>query len=211
MEVVGVVQDVIHHDLRRGSRISVYAPEPRRYPGTTFFYLRTLGDPLGAAAGIRRIIRELDPKVEVSNLQTVTELIDEQLLQERTISQLAGFFSVSALALACLGLYGILSYSVARRTREIGIRMALGARKGNVIFGIMRQGMMLTLVGCTGGVILAVALTRVVSSLLYGVTPTDPLTFALTVLLLGAVALVSCWLPARRAARIDPMVALRYE
>jgi putative ABC transport system permease protein len=149
--------------------------------------------------------------VEVSGLQTVSALFDKQLFRERTICQVAGFFSLSALTLVCLGLYGILSYSVARRTREIGIRMALGAQKRNVLSGVIRQGMTLALVGCGLGVVLAIALTRIVSSLLYGVTPTDPLTFALTVLLLGTVAFVSCWLPARRAAKIDPMEALRYE
>jgi len=127
------------------------------------------------------------------------------------LSQLAGFFSLSALALACLGLYGILSYAVARRTREIGVRMALGAQRCDVLAAVIRQGMTLTLLGCVLGMILAVALTRVVSSLLYGITATDPLTFVLTVLLLSAVALVSCWLPAHRAARIDPMEALRHE
>ena len=211
MEVIGVVQDVIHKNLRKGPRISIYALETRRWAGLTFFYVRSLGHPLSAAAGIRRIVRELDPKVEVSGLQTVNELVDEQVLQERTISHLAGFFSLSALALACLGLYGILSYNVVRRTREMGIRMALGAQRRNVIGVVLRQGMTLTLLGCAAGMLLAMVLTRVVSSLLYGVTPTDPVTFVLTVLLLGLVAFVSCWLPARRAAKIDPMVALRCE
>jgi len=211
MEVIGVAQDVMHKPVRWGPRISIYTLDPRRDPGMTFFYLRTLGDPLRAAAGIRQIVWELDPKVEVSGLQTVSALFDEQLRRERTISQLAGFFSLSALTLACLGLYGILSYGVARRTREIGLRMALGAQRYSVLSMVIRRGMVLVLVGCGLGVILAIALTRIVSSLLYGVTPTDPLTFILTILLLGAVAFVSCWLPARRAARVDPMVALRCE
>jgi predicted permease len=212
MEVIGVARDVMHKPVRWGPRISLYALDPRRDPeGLTFFYLRTLGDPLRAAAGIRQVVRELDPKVEVSGLQTVSSLMDEQLRRERTISELAGFFSLSALALACLGLYGSLSYAVARRTREIGLRMALGAQRYSVLFMVIRRGMVLVLVGCSLGVILALALTRTVSSLLYGVTPTDPLTFVLTVLLFGAVALASCWLPAHRAARIDPMVALRHE
>lgn len=211
MEVIGVVQDVMHKPVRWGPRMSVYALDARREPTMTFFYLRTLGDPLRAAAGIRQIVWELDPKVEVSKLQTVCAVMDERLRAERMISQLAGFFSLSALALACLGVYGALSYAVARRTREIGVRMALGAQRYHVLGGIIRRGMVLVLVGCALGVILAIALTRVVSSLLYGVTPTDPLTFILTILLLGVVAFVSCWLPARRAARVDPMEALRFE
>jgi len=211
MEVIGVVKDVIHKNLRKGPRISIYALATRRYAGMTFFYVRTLGAPQSAAAGIRQIVRELDPRVEISGLKTVNELVNDQVLQERTISHLAGFFSVSALALACLGLYGTLSYNVVRRTREMGIRMALGAQRRNVICTVLRQGLTLTLLGCAAGMLLALVLTRVVSSLLYGVTPTDPATFIVTVLLLSTVALVSCWLPARRAARIDPMRALRYE
>lgn len=209
LEIIGVVGDVTHKKLRSGTRISIYGLETHHRG--QFFYARTFGSPLAVAGGIRQIVRELDPKVEVSGLQTMDDLVNAQLLQERTISQLASFFSLSALVLACLGLYGILSYSVVRRTREIGVRMALGAQTRNVLSVVIRQGMTLTVVGCVLGMILAVALTRVVSSLLYGVTATDPLTFILTIVLLCAVALVSCWLPARRAARIDPMEALRYE
>jgi ABC-type antimicrobial peptide transport system permease subunit len=163
------------------------------------------------AGGIRRIVREIAPDVEVTGLRTMADVVDDQLRQERMLSQLAGFFSLAALALACLGLYGILSYAVSRRTREIGIRMALGAQRGSVIFGVMRQGMMLALAGCGLGVILAAGLTRIVSNLLYGVAPTDPLTFAFVAFVLVGVAALASYLPARRAARIDPMVALRYE
>jgi predicted permease len=211
LEVIGVVGDVIHKGLRSGTRISIYGLETCRTWALAFFYVRTSGNPPAVADGIRQVVHALDPTVEVIALDTMDDLVNDQLRQERMLSQLAGFFSLCALALACLGLYGILSYGVARRTREIGVRMALGAQRHNVLSVVIRQGMTLTLVGCGFGVILAVALTRVVSSRLYGVTPTDPLTFALTVLLLCAVAFVSCWLPARRAARIDPMVALRYE
>jgi predicted permease len=212
LEVIGVVGDVIHKELRDGARISLYGLETCHTCGAlAFFHVRTLGRPWAVAGGIRQVVRELDPQVEVTHLHTEDELVNDQLRRERMLSQLAGLFSLSALGLACLGLYGILSYGVTRRTREIGVRMALGAQRHNVLAAVIRQGMILTLVGCGLGVILALALTRIVSSLLYGVTPTDPLTFALTVLLLGAVALVSCFLPARRAARIDPMTALRYE
>jgi predicted permease len=212
LEVIGVVGDVVHKELRKGPKISIYVLETcQSCWALCYFHVRTSGSPLGVAGGIRQVVRELDPQVQVTGLSTVDDLVNNQLHRERMLSQLASLFSLSALALACLGLYGALSYAVARRTREIGIRMALGAQRDDVLSAVIWQGMTLTLAGCVLGVVLAVALTRIVSSLLYGVTPTDPLTFVLTVLLLGGVALVSCWLPARRAARIDPMVALRYE
>ncbi len=211
MEVIGVVGDVIHEGLRTGPRISIYALVNCRSGLLDFFHVRTSGSPLAVATSIRQVVRELDPQVEVTDLHTMNDLVHDQLRREQMLSQLSGLFSLTALALVCLGLYGILSYGVVRRTREIGVRMALGAQKYDVLSGVIRQGMTLTLAGCGVGVLLAVALTRIISSLLYGVTPTDPLTFILTVLLLGVVAFVSCWLPARRAARIDPMVALRYE
>jgi predicted permease len=212
LEVIGVVGDVIHKELRDGTRISLYGLETCHTCGAlAFFHVRTLGRPLAVTGGIRQVVRELDPQVEVADLHTEAELVNDQLRRERMLSQLAGFFSLSALALACLGLYGILSYAVARRTREIGLRIALGAQKHNVLAAVLRDGMTLTLIGCGLGVLLAAGMIRVISGLLYGVTPTDPLTFVLTMVLLGAVALVSCWLPARRAARIDPMTALRCE
>jgi len=209
LEIIGVVGDVIHKDLRGGTRISVYGLEAHYW--SQFFFVRTFGSPLAAAGGIRQIVRELDPKVEVTDLNTMDELVNEQLLQERTISQLASFFSMSALLLACLGLYGILSYGVVQRTREIGVRMALGAQTKDVLSVIVRQGMTLAVLGCVLGVILAIALTRIVSSLLYGVTATDPMTFAGACLVLMFIALLACYIPACRAARIDPMEALRYE
>jgi len=211
LEVIGVVGDVTHKKLRSGTRISIYGLETHGRGVLKHFYARTFGDPLAVAAQIRQIVRELDPKVEVQRLQTMNDLVNAQVLQERTISHLASFFSLSALVLACLGLYGILSYSVIRRTPEIGVRMALGAQARNVLLLVVRQGMTLTLVGCVLGVILALALTRVVSSLLYGVTATDPLTFAGAWLVLMIVALSACYIPALRAAKVDPMEALRYE
>ncbi|MGE5294162.1 MAG: ABC transporter permease [Solirubrobacterales bacterium] len=210
-EVIGVVGNVVHKGLRRGPRVSVYSLDTCRSRLLMFFHVRTSGDPLVVADGIRQVIRNLDPRVEVEALHTMREMVASQLQRERMLSQLGGFFSLSALSLACLGIYGILSYAVARRTREIGIRMALGARRSQVLSSIVWQGMKLAAVGCVLGVILAVALTRVASSLLYGVTPTDPLTFVLATVLLVAVGCVSCWLPARRAAKIDPMAALRCE
>ena len=171
-----MVGDVIHKNLKWGTRISIYGLKP--YYRRQFFYIRTFGSPLAVAGGIRQIVRELDPKIEVTGLKTMDALVNDQLIKERTISQLTSFFSLLALLLACIGLYGILSYSVVRRTREIGVRMALGAQARNVLSMVVRQGITLTLIGCAFGIILAVALTWIVSSLLYNVTATDTITFA---------------------------------
>jgi predicted permease len=212
LEVIGVAQDVIHKSLRGGPRPSVYSvPAPSRRNGLGFFHVRTVGNPLAVAGRIRQVVRALDPKVEVTDLQTMTALIDDQLFRERSLSSLAGFFSLLALVLACLGLYGTLSYSVVRRTSEIGVRVALGARRQDVLALVVRQGLKLVLIGLVIGLGAALAMTRLVSSLLYDVTATDPMTFVGVSLLLVGVSLIACGLPARRAAGIDPMTALRYE
>ena len=212
LEVIGVARDVIHKSLRGGPRPSVYSiPAPNRRYVLSYFHARTAGNPLAVAGAIRQVVRELDPKVEVTELQTMTDLLNDQLFRERSLSSLVGFFSLLALVLACLGLYGTLSYSVVRRTREIGIRVALGAQQQTVLSLVVRQGLKLVLIGIGIGLVAAFAMTRLVSSLLYGVTATDPATFAGVSLLLIAVSLIACGLPARRAAAIDPMTALRCE
>jgi predicted permease len=206
-EVVGVAGDA-HHQKLKAESLPMFYHLDFIWPT---FYVRTLGSPRAVAGAIRQVVREYDRQAEVTGLRTLDEVVDEQLLQERTLSQLAGFFSLSALVLACLGLYGILSYNVVRRTREIGIRIALGASAGGVLSEVVRQGMTLTLIGCAIGIALALALTRFVASLLYGIAPIDPVTFIGVTLTLMAVALLACYLPARRAAQIDPMATLRYE
>lgn len=211
LEVVGVVEDAIHSDVHDGPSITLYGPERFYFRGFIFFYVKAHGNPLALADGIRQMVCDLDPTVAMIGLRTMNDILKEQLLRERLMSQLAGFFSVSALLIACLGLYGILSYDVARRTQEIGVRMALGARAGNVLALVIQQGMKLALAGCVIGILLAMVLTRLISSQLYGVKPVDPLTFVGVGLILLVVALLACYLPARRAAKINPMEALRYE
>jgi ABC-type antimicrobial peptide transport system permease subunit len=147
----------------------------------------------------------------IFDVHTETQLIDQLLFQERMIGQLSSCFGILALALACIGLYGLLSYEVTRRTREIGIRMALGAQRDQVLKLVVRQGIVLTTVGAILGAAAASGVTRYLASLLYGVRPVDPLTFGAVVMLLLIVALAACYIPARRATRVDPMVALRYE
>ena len=139
------------------------------------------------------------------------DAVDASLRQERIIANLGGFFSLTALALACLGLYGILSFTVAQRTREIGVRVALGAQRLDVFSLVVGKGLKLAVIGSAIGLLGALAVTRLVSRLLYGVSPIDPVTFASVSLLLVAVAMLASWIPARRAAKVDPMEALRYE
>jgi ABC-type antimicrobial peptide transport system permease subunit len=149
--------------------------------------------------------------LQVFNLRTMTEVVNETLVQERFIAQTASAFSLFALLLACVGLYGVMSYAVARRTNEIGIRMALGALPANVVRMVMREVLLLVALGVGIGLAAAMATTRLVSGLLFGLTPTDPLTIALATIMMIGVAALAGYLPARRASRIDPMIALRYE
>jgi ABC-type antimicrobial peptide transport system permease subunit len=139
------------------------------------------------------------------------DVVDASLRRERIIANLGGFFSLTALALACLGLYGTLSFTVAQRTREIGLRLALGAQRVNVLSLVVGKGLKLAMIGSAIGLVCALAVTRLVSRLLYGVSPMDPVTFVGVALLLVIVAMLASWLPARRAAKVDPMEALRNE
>jgi len=159
-------------------------------------------------------VREVEPNLPLSNIKTQIEQADETLSMERLFAKLMSLFGILAQQLASIGLYGVLAYSVSRRTHEIGIRMALGANRGQMLTMILRQGMTLTLIGVGLGLVGAYVLTRylgTLNSMLFGVQPRDPLTFAAMAALLTAVALVACFVPARRATKVDPMVALRYE
>jgi ABC-type antimicrobial peptide transport system permease subunit len=175
------------------------------------FELRTEGDPLAVVAGVRRAVREIDPDMPISDVKTQTQQIAGTMIRERLLGRLASFFGALALLLACVGLYGLMSYAVSQRTREIGIRVALGAERSDVLKLVVGQGFKLAVIGVVIGIAGALGLTRFLSSLLYGVTPTDPLTFVGVSLLLVAVALLACYIPARRATKVDPMVVLRYE
>jgi putative ABC transport system permease protein len=212
IEIVGVVTDAKYRNLRDPAPPTFYLPffqRPNEWRVT--FEVRTLGDPSSLVAALPPLLREIDPGLQVLGSYTMEQMVDESLLRERILAQLAGFFSVSALLLAALGLYGVLAYSVASRTREIGIRLAVGAKRNEVIGLVIKQGLTLVCVGVLIGLSAALAAMRVVKSLLYEVAPTDPTTFVGVTLLLALVALLACWLPARRAAKIDPMSALRYE
>jgi predicted lysophospholipase L1 biosynthesis ABC-type transport system permease subunit len=182
--------------------------------GTVTFEVRTNGDPEAFVSGIRQAVREVDSNLPLNSIKTQIEQGDETLAMERLFAKLLSLFGLLAQQLASIGLYGVVAYSVSQRTHEIGIRMALGANRGNVLKMILKQGMSLTLIGVAlglgGAYVLAKYLERL-TTMLYGVKPTDPLTYGLTAVLLIVVAFLASYIPARRATKVDPLVALRYE
>ena len=207
-EIVGVVRDTKYSDLRRDIDPTMYQPQSGMGAA---FEVRTAGDPKALVPVIRKTVAEIGPNLPLQNVTTESQQIDRLLFQERLVARLAGFFSALALVLACIGLYGLLAYEVARRTREIGTRMALGAQGSDVLRMVVRQGLVLALIGAAAGIGAALGVTRYLKTMLYGVKANDPVTIAAVGLLLLLVALAACWIPARRATRVDPMVALRYE
>jgi predicted permease len=212
VEIVGVVKDSKHSDPRDPIRPFVYEPYAQDPTfGRATFYVRTAGDPAAMAATLRKTVQSLDPKLPVYDLETLVEQVDDTVFTDRLLTFLSLCLGLLAAALAAIGLYGVMAYVVTRRTREIGIRMALGATRENVAGLILKEVARLAVIGLGIGLIAALAADRLLSSLLYGVRAADPLVFVMAVLLLALVALVAGGLPARRAASVDPMVALRYE
>jgi predicted permease len=213
IEVVGVARDAKYSNLRDETPATAYLPymQPLAAVGQMSFAVRTTGDPAAMTAAIGQAVREVDPNLPLFEISTQREQINASLAHERLFAGLSGLFSALAFLLACIGLYGVMSYAVTCRTNEIGIRMALGARAGDVLRLFIRQGMTLVVIGVTVGLAGALALTRWVASLLFGVSPTDAATFVGVALLFGLIALLACWLPARRATKVDPLAALRHE
>jgi putative ABC transport system permease protein len=209
--IVGVVEDVKDHGLGAGVVPAMYVPfqqEPRR---SMHLVVKTDVEPEALVSAVRGQVREIDPELALSSVGTMEDLMAISRGQARYRMTLLGTFAGVALLLAAVGIYGVTSYAVSRRTREIGIRMALGAGRGDVVRLVVGQGMGPALVGVAVGVAASLALARFVSSLLFGVSETDPTTFVCVVVLLTGVALAACYIPARRALRVDPLVALRYE
>ena len=213
IEIVGLVGDAKYADLTKPAPPTVYFPYPlnEKPAGAVHFEVRTTGNPSALISGVRQIVRELDPHLPLFDVKTQTEQIDETLLQERIFAKLTSGFGLLALVLACVGLYGTLSYAVARRTNEIGIRVALGAQQGQVLWMVLKGALLLVLGGIAIGLPAALAATRLISSHLFGLKSTDPLTICVSILLLVVVGAVASYLPARKASRVDPMVALKHE
>ncbi|HSB12386.1 MAG TPA: ABC transporter permease [Blastocatellia bacterium] len=210
-QIIGVVRDVRHTSLDSAPKPEIYIPFPQFPSFFMTLVVRTTGDPLSLVGAIRGEVLAIDKNQPISNVHTMEQLVSDSVAQRRFNMLLLGVFGAVALVLSAVGIYGVMSYSVAQRTHELGVRMALGAQTSNLVALVVRQGMVLALFGVGVGLAAAFALTRLMSSLLYGVSTTDPLTYSLIGLLLAGVALLACYLPARRATKVDPMVALRYE
>jgi predicted permease len=208
-EVVGVVADAKYHNLREEPLGMIYFPLLKIGASFRSVELRTAGDPLAVAQAARDALRK--DGILIREIKTLEEQTDRTLSQERMLADLGGFFGFVALALAAIGLYGVLSTSVSRRTNEIGLRLALGARPGDVLGLWLREAALLVAAGILVGLPAALVATRWIKSFLFGLAPADPFTFAAAVAVLGAVAALAAYLPARRAANLDPMEALRYE
>jgi len=208
-EIIGVVGDVRHRGLDSGLRQTIYFPSLRL--GYANLVIRTTNDPVSLAAAVRREVAAIDPNQPVANIKTMERWVSESVAQPRFRTLLLGIFSAVALILSVVGIYGVMAYAVSQRTREIGIRLALGAQTGAVLKLALGQGMKLAGLGVAIGLLASLALTRLMKNLLFGVSATDPLTFAVIALLLTGVALVACYFPARKATKIDPLSALRRE
>ena len=218
LEIIGMAKDAKYTSQREEIPPTVYSSYQQERPlASSTFEVRTAGDPAATIASVRSVVREIEPNLPVMNVKSQVEQADETLRMERLFAKLLTLFALLAQQLAAIGLFGVLAYTVSQRTHEIGIRMALGADRANVLRMIVRQGMTLAILGVILGLIGAYVLTKYLESwiglskMLFGVEVTDPLTYAVIAGLLTLVALIACYIPARRATKVDPLVALRYE
>ena len=209
-QIVGIVADVRQAGLAQEAGLGVYRSSTQTPPMSAMFAVRTEGDPLRFVKAIRRELRAIDPDQAITAVKTMDEVVEASEGQRRSITILLGLFAGVALVLAIVGIYGVIAYSVAQRTKEVGIRRALGAQQSDIMRLVLGQGLGLTLAGAVLGIGGSFALTRLIKGLLFQVSATDPWTFSGIALLLIVVALAASYIPARRATRIDPATALRF-
>jgi predicted permease len=211
LEIVGVLRDAKYNSVRDPAPPTMYVPYLQARAGSAVIEVRTAGDPVAVTSGVREAVRQVEPNLPMMDVSTQLEQVERRFAQEKIFAQAYTLFGGLALLLAAIGLFGLMSYSVSRRTNEIGIRMALGAQRSSIVRMIVRHGAELTGLGIAAGLAGAVLLTRVMATLLFGVSATDPMTFVAVPLLLAVIAVLASYLPARRATRVDPVVALRDE
>ena len=211
LEVVGVLKDVKYDSVRDSAPPTMYVPYPQTRLSSAVFEVRTAAAPAGVMNGIREVGRQIDPNLPLTDVSTQIEQVERRFAQEKLFAQAYTLFGALALLLASIGLFGLMSYSVSRRTNEIGIRMALGAQRQDVLRLVMRESMILVVVGIVAGVAIAVSASKLVASLLFGLPPRDPWTLLAAIGVMVMVSGLAGYLPARRASRVDPMVALHYE
>jgi ABC-type antimicrobial peptide transport system permease subunit len=211
-EIVGVSGNLRYGGLKEGgSSMTVFTAASQFSPDRVTYALRTAGDPLGYVKSVHEIVREADSRIPVTNVVTQAAAIDRTISQELTFAKLCTGFAALALLIACVGLYGTMSYNVARQIGEIGIRMALGAQRGTVVWMVLRRVLLLAAAGLAISVPAALIASRLVKSFLFETQPNDPLTLALAGVVLVSAAILAGYAPARRASRIDPLAALRHE
>jgi predicted permease len=211
IEIVGVVKDSKYRSLSEAPRTMMFLPFLQSYRANVALHVRSAGDPKALTAAVRREVQMLDANLPAYNVRTLEDQRAGSLYVARFAATLSGFFGGLALLLAAVGIYGVMAYAVSRRTREIGIRMALGADRLDVLRLVLGEGLLLIGVGLIIGIGATLAVTRLMAGLLYGVSATDPITLVAIPIILAGVALGACFVPARRATKVDPMVALRYE
>jgi putative ABC transport system permease protein len=210
-EIIGVVADHKHLGLDQAVEPMVYWPHAELVYGGMTMMLRTNGDPTSLAPAVRGVIRSLDPQQPIGEISTMESLLSVSVARARFSASLLTVFSIVALVMAAVGIYGVMSYTVLQRTHEIGVRMALGAQRADVLNLVLKKGIVLGAVGVVVGLAASFALTRLIATLLFEVTTTDARTFAAVAAGLFLITLLACYLPARRATKVDPLKALRYE
>jgi ABC-type antimicrobial peptide transport system permease subunit len=214
-EIVGVVRDATYRDLREGIRPTMYIPWTQRegsQPSNYRYLLRVAsGDPMRLAPGLEHLVRDVDPALRVRAIMSYDTLIDRSMPAERILATLGGLFGVLALAIAAIGMFALLAFQVARRTNELGVRLALGATRPSMVVLVCRDVLWMLVPGLAIGAGVAFMVTGLARGILFGLTPTDPRVFAVAAAVLTAAAAGAAWLPARRASRIDPLIALRHE